>query len=1087
MKGFKEALVVNLKYLSAILGAILLTVITGTSAWAQSVSSAQVSGVVRDSSGGALPGADVTITKIDTGTVRTVISAADGTFILPNLPVGPYQLKVGLQGFNTYVQDGIVLQVSSNPQINVTLSVGVISEQVTVTANTTMVETHSTGIGQVVDNQRVVELPLNGRQATELIFLAGLATSAPAGDLNTNKNFPTVTISVAGGQANGMTYIMDGGTHNDPFNNLNLPTPFPDAMQEFKVETSSLPARYGHHAASAVNIITKSGTNNFKGSAFEFNRDYHFNARNAFAATRDSLRRNQFGGVLGGPIKKNKVFIFGGYQGQVEKTNPPTSISYVPTRAMLNGDFTAFASPACNGGVQRNLAGGFVNNQIDPARLSPIAQNFAKYLPVDEADQCGKVQYGIPNNNTEHRALTKVDYTLNNQQSLFTRYLYAVYDNPATYDGKNVLTLSRTGQNNQAHSIVTGHNFVLSTFVNALRITYNKTLNDRPLPEFFTATDLGSKVYSPLPGYMGINVTGNGFAVGNGGTNPGYFDSDSWQLADDIDLLRGNHQISVGGNWIHTKIETLNNRPTNGAFTFNGQATGLSLADFMMGTLSGGFLQGNPVYDYDDHDYIGAYVQDDWRLAPNVTINAGIRWEPFIPLRNTYSWASNFDQARFDAGIRSTVYPQAPAGLLFPGDDGYPGRGTTDAKMAQFAPRLGAIWTPGGDGNTSIRAGWGVFYDTPHLFFNTRFANNPPWGAQITLSNPPGGWADPYSAYPGGNPFPALNTGWATQPFPAFGVYVNAPMDITPTSLQQWNVSAQRQFGDWMLSTTYLGNKSTHLWRATELNPAVFAPGATTGNINQRRRLILQDPVQGQFYGTIGQVDDTGRGIYHGLLLSAQRRLKNNLSVLTNYTLSKCMSDPATTEITGPTIVDPNNPDLDYSYCSSDRRHVFNVSAVVRVPQFGSGVVKAVFSDWQFAPLVRWQSGNRSSITTGVDNALTGMGGQRAVQVLDDPYGDGGPANYLNRAAFASPAAGTYSTLAPFSIVNPSRLQNDLAVTRTFKVGPAQNLQFRWEIFNVINHVNYNAPVTALNSASFGQIQSAGDPRIMQFALKIDF
>ena len=251
--------------------------------------------------------------------------------MLPNLPVGPYQLKVALQGFNTYVQDGIVLQVSSNPQINVTLAVGVISEQVTVTANTTMVETHSTGIGQVVDNQRVVELPLNGRQATELIFLAGLATSAPAGDLNTNKNFPTVTISVAGGQANGMTYIMDGGTHNDPFNNLNLPTPFPDAMQEFKVETSSLPARYGHHAASAVNIITKSGTNNFKGSAFEFNRDYHFNAQNAFAATRDSLRRNQFGGVLGGPMMKNKAFFFGGYQGQVEKTNPPTSISYIPT------------------------------------------------------------------------------------------------------------------------------------------------------------------------------------------------------------------------------------------------------------------------------------------------------------------------------------------------------------------------------------------------------------------------------------------------------------------------------------------------------------------------------------------------------------------------------------------------------------------------------------------------------------------------------------------------------------------------------------------------------------------------------------
>ena len=274
--------------------------------------------------GGAIPGAEVTATKTDTGQVRTVFTGADGAYALPNLPIGPYQLKVVLQGFNTYVRDGIVLQVGSNPEINVTLAVGAISEQVTVTANSTLVETKNTGVGQVIDNQRVMELPLNGRQATELIFLSGLATSAPAGDLNTNKNFPTVTISVAGGQANGITYIMDGGTHNDPFNSLNLPTPFPDALQEFKVETSALPARYGYHAASAVNLVTKSGSNQVHGDAFEFNRDYHFIARNYFAPERDSLNRNQFGGTLGAPIVKNKLFVFGGYQGRIEKSNPPT-------------------------------------------------------------------------------------------------------------------------------------------------------------------------------------------------------------------------------------------------------------------------------------------------------------------------------------------------------------------------------------------------------------------------------------------------------------------------------------------------------------------------------------------------------------------------------------------------------------------------------------------------------------------------------------------------------------------------------------------------------------------------------------------
>ena len=305
------------------LAVVMLMLMTGGTSWAQQVSGTQISGVVKDSSGGVLPGVEVTVKKTDTGMIRTVFTGGDGSYTIPNLPVGPYELKAVLSGFNTYVKTGIVLQVNTNPTIDVTLGVGAIGETVTVTADAQTVETKSTGVGQVINNQTVVEMPLNGRQATELIFLSGLSTPASAGDLNTNKNYPTVTISVAGGQANGMTYIMDGGTHNDPFNNLNLPTLFPDALQEFKVESSALPARYGHHAASAVNIVTKSGTNVVKGNVFEFLRDYHFNARNAFATTRDSLKRNQFGGTIGAPIKKDKVFVFGAYQGKIEKSNPP--------------------------------------------------------------------------------------------------------------------------------------------------------------------------------------------------------------------------------------------------------------------------------------------------------------------------------------------------------------------------------------------------------------------------------------------------------------------------------------------------------------------------------------------------------------------------------------------------------------------------------------------------------------------------------------------------------------------------------------------------------------------------------------------
>jgi len=268
-------------------------------ATAQSVSTSQINGSVQDPSGLAVPGAEIKVTHLATGATRVTTSAVDGAYVLPNLAVGSYQLQVTKDGFTKYVQSGIVLQVDSNPEINVNLRVGSVTEQVVVEAAAAMVETHSTGVGQVVDSQRIVDLPLNGRQATDLIFLAGAATIGPAGDLSSNKNYPTQVISVAGGQSNAMTYLLDGGTYNDPFNNLNLPIPFPDVLQEFKVETSALPAQYGHHAAAAVNAVTKSGGNEFHGDAFEFVRNGVFNARNFFAPARDSLKRNQFGGTLG--------------------------------------------------------------------------------------------------------------------------------------------------------------------------------------------------------------------------------------------------------------------------------------------------------------------------------------------------------------------------------------------------------------------------------------------------------------------------------------------------------------------------------------------------------------------------------------------------------------------------------------------------------------------------------------------------------------------------------------------------------------------------------------------------------------------
>ena len=410
---------------------IICMLVTSAVASAQVISVSQVQGTVQDSTGAVLPGVDLKITQTDTGLVRTTVSGADGGYLFPALPVGPYRLEATLQGFKTYVQDGIVLQVNTNPRIVITMSVGTVSDQITVTANAPIVETKSTSVGQVIDQQRIAELPLNTRDVTQLIVLTGAANdgrttrgnygSGAAGAIGATA-FP----SLAGGITGSVAFSLDGGTHNDPLNNGNLPFPFPDALEEFKVETSALDAQYGYHSSGAVNVVTKAGANIVHGSGFEFTRNSKFNAQRAFTTIPENSRRNQFGGTFGGPLVQNRLFYFGAYQGTVQD-QVDSFTATVPTAAMLQGDFTTVTSPACRttGAVTLSPALGFVNNRIDPSRLSPIALNFAnRYLPVNLADQCGLVSYQghAPGNNpTENQLVARVDYQMTQRQSLFVR------------------------------------------------------------------------------------------------------------------------------------------------------------------------------------------------------------------------------------------------------------------------------------------------------------------------------------------------------------------------------------------------------------------------------------------------------------------------------------------------------------------------------------------------------------------------------------------------------------------------------------------------------------------------------------------
>jgi hypothetical protein len=1069
---------------------------------AQGGGTAQISGSVHDATGLAVPGAQIQVTQTDTALTRTAESAPDGSYSLSSLPIGPYRLQVKKQGFNEYVQSGIVLQVDSSPTIDATLKVGAVTERIEVTADAAMVETHSTGVGQVVDQRRVVELPLNGRQPQYLIFLAGAATTAPPGNLNSTKNYPTVVISVAGATAAGLTYNLDGSTHNDPYSNQALPIPFPDALQEFKLETSALPAQYGQHSAAAVNAVTKSGGNAFHGDAFEFLRNGALNARDFFAASRDTLKRNQFGGTAGGPIRRDKLFFFLGYQGTKQRSDPSNGIAFIPTAAMQGGDFTAFASPACNGDRQLNLStsSGFINNTIAPSLLSPAALRIMKYYPPT-SDPCGKEIYGSGANSDEHLGLARLDNQISQKHSIFGRYYGAHLVNPSPYkEGGNPLALNNAGINAFDESIAIGDTYLIdSSTVNSFHATFNRAALDKFQNPAIGPTDVGIKAYSAEPHFMVLNA--GTFTTGTVFAHAGNYDSTTMQLADDLNIQKGSHQFGFGANWIHAINNNTINLNAAGQYTFNGQFSGTPLADFLTGQLAT-MTQGNPALLYDRQHYVAAYAQDVWKLARRLTLSYGLRWEPFLPNYLKQNRVSEFDYSAFLQNAHSSVYTNAPAGMSFPGDPGYPGTGVASKKMANFMPRIGLVWDPKGDGRMTVRASLGRFYSSTHLFYDAQFAYQNPWG-NLIAANLAGGVKldDPWANYPGGNPFPLTLA--ANSVFPANGTYTSYKRDTNPSYMQQWNLSIQRQLGsNWLISASYLGNNLIHGWAFRQINPGVYGPGATTGNISTRRVFYLQNAAQGQYYGSVALLDDGATAAYNGGLVSIQRRLSAGFTILGNYTWSHCITDLIPND-SGATYVNPARRRDDRGNCAGiDHRHIVNISAVYTTPGFAGRALRILASGWQLSAIVGAQSGTWLSVTSGVDTALTGIGNQRPNQILPDPY----PVNksvdhWLNPAAFGPVAPGGYGNLGPNNIQAPGNLQIDMSLSRIFSIREKQKIQFRFEAFNVPNRLNAAAPTLALNSPSFGRITSdistsagaqasgpgSGDPRVLQLALKYLF
>ncbi|NOT25085.1 MAG: TonB-dependent receptor [Acidobacteria bacterium] len=1101
------------------LGALI--VLTSATAFAQAT--AQLSGTVRDESGAVLPGVTVTVTQTDTGLNRTAVSDETGVYLLTNLPTGPYRLEVALQGFKTYVQTGIVLQVGGTPTVNATLAVGSLEESVTVDAAAPLVDVRSAGISTVVDNEAILELPLQGRQVTDLIVLAGAAVQT--GTSSSRSMAGGVLISVGGGLPFGVAYTLDGAAHNEPQSNTNLPLPFPDALQEFEVATSGLSAQSGVKSGASVNAVTKSGTNRFSGGGFEFLRDRRFNAPEHFAAfgpdgkqVDDGLRRNQFGGTLGGPIVRNKLFFFGAYQGTVLRQVPSGNISYVPTPQMLAGDFTTITSPQCAGGRQITLGAPFVGNRINPALFSPAALNLVKKLP-QTTDPCGEIKWEQSQNEDQHMPVTRIDFQMTNNQLIFGRYLGAKISSPPSWTGPgdNILKTSLSAASSELHSLVVGHTQVVSTsVVNAVRATYNHTKIQRYQPDgFFSPADVGVKMYSyPPANQFSLSVTNN-FAIMAGTATKRQTFNDLYAFSDDLTVVKGSHQLGFGADVRHWQLDSLGTSRTGGTWTVDGSATGHALADLLTGRVSRLEIGGPNILDI-SNVYLGAYAQDAWRTSNRVTINAGVRWEPYFGQSVNNNAIVLFRKENFDQGIKSKVFLNAPPGLIYPGDEGFPdGKTGLDVQWWNLAPRIGVAWDVHGDGRLAVRSSYSMGYDFMAGEYHNINAGAPPFGNRSLISDPPGRMDDPWG-HLGGDPHPiTLGPNVDYIPYGAFG-----SMDPSTNSprAQQWNVMLERQLGSsWGVSATYLGSYADRLWAQTAINPGVFlglgpctlntATGprtfpvcSTNANLNERRKLSLENPTRSVGIGALDLNSDVGWQKYRGLKLSARHRTATGVSLNANYTLSKCEGTPTTTAFnqTSAGYTNPDDPDVDAGYCDQDRKHLGTLNLGYQTPEVGNGLVRALAANWRLSGILSARSGNRLNVTSGVDRAFNGISAQRPDQVSDDIYGPGKDTSdlepgqqindYLNRNAFALPAAGTVGNATRNVAVGPRYWQVDLAISKLVSSIGTQRLELRLETFNLFNTFNWGDPATNLNAANFGRITTqAGAPRIIQFGVKYDF
>ena len=1059
------------------------------SAFAQ-YTTASLEGAVTDPSGRSVPAVNVTIQSEDTGLTRTVVTGEDGVYRFPALPVGTWRLRAEKPGFSTYVQAGIELTTNQAATQDIKLQIGAVSAEVQVTANAAMLNTETATLSQLVDQQRVVDLPLNGRTPQSLVFITPGAinvgiTGSQGGVYPTEQG-----AAVNGGGRMNVNYQMDGAAHNDTYVSENLPFPNPDAIQEFNVQTTNMSAEYGN-STSVVNIVTKSGTNRFHGDAFEFLRNGDLNARNFFAPTHDTLNRNQFGGTLGGPILKDKLFFFGTYQGTRVRTAPASATAFVPTEAERNGDLSAISNQLKNPftGVP------FPGNQIPASLLSAPVKYFLQGIPLPNGPG-GLLTYTGPRSiQQDDQFMPKVDWNHGRNQ-ISGRYFYSRYSQPPDYASaaKDFLDL---GGGQLLH---VGTLALNDTFTASPTLLFNTwfgwdsqvggSLSGDPTNNPITFAAAGVPIAvgaSGIPPALEQLSVGGFFTLASG--HLGNFNRGDWQFREAVTVQKGRHELIFGGDVLRLLQDITNTNTQSGVFNFNGQLSGSNLADFLLGDAAV-FQQGAGQYQNSRGMIYSLYIQDNWRVSRRLKLNLGLRWDPFWPYKEIHN-----RMLCFDPGQQSQRYPSAPVGLIYGGDPGCPAGTGRDTSLANFGPRLGFAYELAH--NTVLRGGAGIYYaTTPTDQMNGIGGASAPFSPRFQLNNVR--FEDPYGSAGIANPFPAQYTGGIPPP-PGPNVQFTLPILVTNSferrfhaaALDTWNLLVERTAGtNWLFSAGYVGNAGYHLSLAgnsgpgIEMNPAIYIPGqSTTANTQARRR------VQGLSSVTVTASDYNSR--YDALQLNVERRLGRGLSLLANYTWSKQLDNFGN----GGSTTDPFNRNFDWGRSDLDHTHVFNFSAVWLIPGRLPGPAGAVLNGWEATALGNWQSGAPFSILSGVDNSLSGVGRDRAgftgtnlgQAKLSGLSHAQEIQKFFNTQVFAPDAIGTFGNSGKNILAGPRSFNTDLAVIKNIRITERVTTQFRSEFFNAFNNVNFGQPGGTLGTPSFGKITSAGSPRILQFALKLQF